>query len=121
MNGIEILETKKIPTEVVYNRMAAWISAGIIFLCFLVIGTFTSIEEHTLAGVLNCAVIGICMGELLGCVVGAIFATHTAYETEYRVMVSDEVKLKEFIEKYEIVDQEGEIFTVRERQEEGSL
>ena len=37
------------------------------------------------------------------------------YETQYKVTVSDEVSMVEFNEKYEIIDQEGRIYTVRER------
>lgn len=35
---------------------------------------------------------------------------------EYKVTVSDEVSFDDFMEKYEIVDQEGSIYTVRERE-----
>lgn len=38
----------------------------------------------------------------------------TAYETHYKVLISDEVSMNEFLEQYEIIDQEGKIFTVRE-------
>ena len=35
--------------------------------------------------------------------------------TEYKVTISNEVKLKEFNEKYEIIDQDGEIYTIVEK------
>ena len=38
-------------------------------------------------------------------------------ETRYEVIVSDEVNFNEFNEKYEILDQDGKIYTVRERVE----
>lgn len=34
--------------------------------------------------------------------------------TCYKVTISDEVKLVEFLDKYEILDTEGEIYTIRE-------
>lgn len=34
--------------------------------------------------------------------------------TRYKVTISDEVKLVEFLDKYEILDTEGEIYTIRE-------
>ena len=34
--------------------------------------------------------------------------------TCYKVTISDDVKLVEFLEKYEILDTEGEIYTIRE-------
>lgn len=34
--------------------------------------------------------------------------------TRYKVTISDEVNLVEFLERYEILDTEGEIYTIRE-------
>lgn len=34
--------------------------------------------------------------------------------TQYKVTISDDVKLVEFLERYEILDTEGEIYTIRE-------
>ena len=35
-------------------------------------------------------------------------------ETHYQVTIEDSVPMKSFLEKYEIVDQEGQILTIRE-------
>lgn len=45
----------------------------------------------------------------------AIFCVDTTKVTEYKVIIDDSVKYNEFIEKYEVIDQEDEIYTVRER------
>lgn len=45
------------------------------------------------------------------------FMVNTTEVTEYKVIIDDSVKYVEFVEKYEVVDQEGEIYTVRERTE----
>ena len=37
------------------------------------------------------------------------------YETHYTVTISDSVNYNEFVEKYEVVDQHGKLFTIRER------
>jgi hypothetical protein len=37
------------------------------------------------------------------------------YETQYKVTISDEVFMNDFLDRYEIIDQEGKIYTVRER------
>ena len=34
---------------------------------------------------------------------------------EYKVLISEEVNFIEFNQKYEIIEQEGEIFTIKER------
>lgn len=51
---------------------------------------------------------------------GVVFldAAVSSYKTgkyEYKVTISDEVSLNEFYDKYEIVDQEGKIYTIKER------
>lgn len=45
----------------------------------------------------------------------AVLAVDTTEVTEYKVTIDDSVKYVEFTEKYEVIDQEGEIYTVRER------
>lgn len=45
----------------------------------------------------------------------AFLAVDTTEVTEYKVTIDDSVKYVEFTEKYEVIDQEGEIYTVRER------
>jgi hypothetical protein len=42
----------------------------------------------------------------------------TTEVTEYKVIIDDSIKYVEFMEKYEVIDQEGEIYTVRERTKE---
>jgi ABC-type uncharacterized transport system permease subunit len=37
-------------------------------------------------------------------------------ETQYQVLISEEVSMTEFNERYKIVDQEGQIFTIREKE-----
>ena len=43
----------------------------------------------------------------------AIFNSEPEH-TRYKVTISDEVNLVEFLEQYEILDTEGEIYTIRE-------
>lgn len=45
-------------------------------------------------------------------------AVDTTEVTEYKVTIDDSVSYVEFMEKYEVIDQEGEIYTVRERNKE---
>lgn len=42
-------------------------------------------------------------------------ASYKTGKYEYKVIISDEVSLNEFYDKYEIVDQEGKIYTIKER------
>ena len=36
--------------------------------------------------------------------------------TDYKVIIDNSVKYVEFTEKYEVIDQEGEIYTIREKE-----
>ena len=65
--------------------------------------------------------VGIIAGVILGIIAGIIGGTRVAanalpveYETQYKVTISDEVSMNDFLAKYEIVDQEGKIYIVRE-------
>ena len=57
-----------------------------------------------------------------GCLLFVIFLillfltifTSEPEHTRYKVTISDEVNLVEFLERYEILDTEGEIYTIRE-------
>ena len=43
-----------------------------------------------------------------------VYFTAEPEHTRYKVTISDEVNLVEFLEQYEILDTEGEIYTIRE-------
>ena len=58
-----------------------------------------------LALLIPCILIGVACGD-------CFFA---AEETQYKVLISEEVSMTEFNERYEIVDQEGQIFTIKEK------
>ena len=48
--------------------------------------------------------------------ISCISYRQTMYEApEYKVTISDDVGFNEFNKKYEVVEQEGEIYTIRER------
>lgn len=115
MTGVEILAIQEVATSFAFN----WNSFVVAF-CIILGGV-------TIAGIMiSCVnddwfylVFAIIVGVLFGCIVGAIFGTGThtptEYETRYKVTISDEVSMNEFLEKYEIIDKEGKIYTVRER------
>lgn len=45
-----------------------------------------------------------------------IFAPDSAkYETEYKVIVSDEVNFEEFTQKYEVISVKDDLYTVKEK------
>ena len=49
-------------------------------------------------------------------IIGLAFPKNIEYELQYKVTVSDEVKMNEFMKRYEIIEQKGKIYTVREKE-----
>ncbi len=117
MLGVEILSSAQVATEFTCN----W-QLGICFLIGTIIAggvlAFFLAEEDNKCGI---AIFGSAMGAIIGMFFFAVTLAATekpsAYETQYKVTISDSVLMTEFYEYYEVLDQEGKIFTVRERTE----
>lgn len=116
MTGVEILATE----EVAIAWGFCWLGFGLM----LVLGTLVSYlaacgaryTDGVSSGIIVfCILTGFVL--LLSTVLGVVGnGEPIEYETHYKVTISDEVPMNEFLEKYEIVDQDGKIFTVRERE-----
>ena len=120
MKGVEILSTTEVATEWMFNWKAFWITLAVMSITMFVI----SIVIYVWDGGLNiafipsvtilCGVIGgLGFGVLFG---GIICPTPTKYETQYKVTISDEVPMNDFLEKYEIIDQDGKIYVIQEKE-----
>lgn len=74
--------------------------------------TIVALDIDEVSGIIAVAFISIVIGLGAGLVTG-----HSANDPipQYKVMISEEVSMVEFYEKYEIIDQEDLIFTVREK------
>lgn len=116
MTGVEILNETQVVAESVFNRTAFWIAGSIILGIFIIIGVILSITEGTNLVewvALICA--GIILGLIFGFIIGIWYETPTKYETHYQITIDDSVSMTDFLDKYEIIDTEGKIFTVKER------
>lgn len=116
MNGVEILSTTQVASEFAFNWIACIIGFVIIFGFTLFLGIYTSNETNEKRFILLCLILGIICGSITGAIFGGLFSTPTAYETHYKVTIDDSVSMNEFLDKYEILDQEGKIYTVKERE-----
>ena len=79
----------------------------------VIVGVVLELYVCNHAGIIIALLVGV-----LSIVVGAGVDAATAQPTgeyEYKITISDEVSMNDFLEKYEIIDQEGKIFTVKER------
>lgn len=119
MSGVEILATE----EVVVNTVFNWKVYGIVFaICFVVMFIIAlMIKNHDCLDWSFVATVtivcGTMAGVMFGCLFGkVIFPKTINYETQYKCIISNEVSMNEFTEKYEIIDQDGKIYTVREKE-----
>jgi hypothetical protein len=114
MTGVEILAMQEVVVEYAFDLnvyfFALFVTCIVVTLLNIVLTTYPGAED---------VVIGLIVGAILGAIVGVLpasYSTPIAYETQYKVTISDEVLMNDFLEKYEIIDQEGKIYTVRERE-----
>ena len=116
MSGVEILSSTEVASEFAFNWIAFWIVTAVCFVICLIAYLCTINECEVLPWTI--AMIGIwifasvMLGGLFG---GGIAPVTTAYVTEYKVYLTNDVNMEEFIEKYEIINQEEKILTIRER------
>ena len=118
MSGVEILAFEEVACVwESWNWSSFWIGVAIAFAVSLVAGfIFACQEDDIFAGLLmfGCMLIGV--GSFLGIVSGKNCVDPTEYETHYKVTIDESVSMAEFNEKYEVLGQEGKIYTVRERE-----
>lgn len=117
MNGVEILSQ-----ETIYETAFLWWLILIFAGGGLIIGIIITIIRYIdyeffdpadLVIIFLCVIIGGGVGTI-----GMLMSedeTDTIDHIEYKVIIDDSVSMNEFLNKYEILDQEGKIYTVRER------
>jgi hypothetical protein len=115
MQGVEILTSVRVAIVDNPNWTIGCTTLVIIFIISLVVALAASIITHEWAWIGFGIIMGVVGGSILGVVMAVIFSTN-AYETQYKVTISDEVSMTEFYEHYEVIEQDGKIFTVRERE-----
>ena len=111
MNGVEILSSTSI-----YNTfLPEWMGVvGFIsMLVFCIVGIAFICDERY-DWLILCGALTAAMFVVMVC--GSTDNKNSIHHTEYKVIINDSVKMNDFVEKYEIIDQEGKIYTVRERE-----
>jgi hypothetical protein len=116
MNGLTFL-SEQLVTENIY--LPGWSFSGLVaaigFLFVLII-LITTIDDIDL----GLFIIGSFVAIIMICYSIVSFRTANVEEKfhyEYKVLIDDSVSFIEFNEKYEVVNQEGTIYTVIEREE----
>ena len=111
MNGVEILSS-----ETIYNTiLPEWcIGVGLGCACiFLILMVVFVVNECGIGVILSfiAIIVSIVVAGL-----GNVTNTNSVHYIEYKVTIDDSVLMNEFLDKYEILDQEGKIYTVKERE-----
>lgn len=118
MAGIEILSVEQVAIAWEYNWIAFWIMLAIVLVIAAFVGVVGSVQKDDWSELACALIVGLILGSVLATLIGGICETPTEYADQFKVTISDEVSLNEFNEQYKIIDQEGKIYTVRERVEQ---
>lgn len=117
MNGIEFLSTAEVATATTCNTTACAITFWVCLAICIGLGIYFAITDYEVCWFFLSVIFGIVISLFITILVGAMTASPTAYETQYKVTIDDSVSMNEFNEKYEVISQEGKIYTIRERKE----
>ena len=123
MNGIEILAAQKVATAWTFSWTGFFIMFGIAIGLFVIGGCIAGFVHRDVKLCGAVIGIGVLVSIFFGMLIGYDVKEPTKYETQYKITISDEVPMNEFLERYEIISQEGKIYTVREKEviEDGKL
>lgn len=117
MTGVEILAANEVVSAYAFNwHVYILMCTASTFVMSLVVGFGCYFDIGGWSFVYG-AIFGLLFGALIG-ILPAKETLPSEYVMEYKVTISDEVSMNDFLARYEIVDQEGKIYTVREREGE---
>ena len=117
MEGVTILNEFEVVTKTVFSGESFWWGALIGAIVGLVLAIILGLHEmdwlafFTGVGV-YCTILAVFFGLLLGFV---LLPKPVEYETHYEVSIDENVNMQEFMDKYEIIETRGSIYTVREK------
>ena len=119
MDGVTILNQFEVVTKTVFSWESFWwgalIGAIIGFFAAAIFGLHEQDWFAFFVGVATFCTLSAC---LIGLLAGSrVNPEPVEYETHYEVSVNEEVNMQEFMDKYEIIETRGSIYTVREKNE----
>lgn len=117
MSGVEILATEEVVVAwESWNWEGFLTTVGLCFLVAIAAGILTGVSDDWGLGVTIFLTVFLVGGALFGTLIGCTTGEPIEYEAQYKVVIDDSVSMNEFTEKYEIIDQDGKIYTVREKE-----
>lgn len=116
MEGVEILAISERATALNLNGAIIFFVGFLFMICSFIIASFKGkffdfgfrMFISGLAGI-----IGLFVGLVIAFIVGI---AGIEYYPTYKVAITEEVKMTDFMNRYEILEQEGSIYTVKERE-----
>ena len=109
MNGVTILNSYEYLTNfdsiLLMSILCVWLLAAAIITLFALL-------KHGCDSWKEFAILVICVALAIVC---GCLIPEDKYETRYQVTVDNSVSMNEFQNKYEIIEVEGKIYTVKER------
>ena len=117
IEGVEILSQTNV-YEYTESGWLLFLFLGIGFVIGLILAIIEWVDFGFNSDVIFCIICCTAIGFFTGFLtVGASMEpTDTVDYVEYKVTISDDVNFNEFMDKYEILGQEGKIYTVRGRE-----
>ena len=117
MNGVTVLNEFEIVTKTVFSWESFWwgalIGAGIGLIVAIMFGLQ---EGEWLAFFVGLSIFCTLLVLFVGLLGGFILMPQPVeYETHYEVSINKDVNMQEFMNKYEIIETRGSIYTVREK------
>lgn len=118
MSGVEILSTAEVVTAFADWSWSSFLTAFSLmaFIAALIGIGFGAKERKWKTGFCMFLSVSLIAGGFIGFICGKLITEPIEYTTHYKVTIDESVSMAEFIEKYEIIDQDGKIYIVRERE-----
>ena len=114
MDGVDILSTSTKVVEAIPDSGMIWIAIGITMSIFVMVGIIVAICKGNASFLVLFLLIGMLVSTISAIFTGKLTAT-SVYETYYKVTIDNNVSMNDFMAKYEIVDHEDKIYTVKEK------
>lgn len=119
MQGIEILNSKEVVIKEKFNwkwfgisNILTWITVAISGI--LIIATSPNIKDPAVT-VVSLIIFGFIYGLFFGGITGSLRAIPILLRTEYKAALLDESVISKLEEKYEIINRDGKLLTIREK------
>ncbi len=116
MEGVQILNQFEVVTDSIFSWNNFWVGAIVGAIIGFIVAIAIGLDDDSwLAFFIGLVIAVPVFGGFLGGFFGGIGLEPVAYETHYEVSINEEVNMQEFMDKYEILETRGAIYTVREK------